>query len=353
MSIKLSNFEDLQAIHGSLATSPEMIAVQTAIQSNDLEAVTKALNGLKTKQFNVPMIIYETCARYEVSTEVYEAIFTKLKIRHVVFSLNVHTPQYIAIACKHNNKTFLQWVHGKNTRHVNIFVVAMQERCSISMLQWIEETFGVFPENTQAIAEMGYNDYGSSLKELSLIYEDELLNYCFNCIFDKIVGHNMQAFMLNFAIQNKNLGLIKLMDANNLLDDIESIHCNFFLDGFQFLYQKNYEVQLSNNFFHEWNKVIEQYIIIRNDSENNMYKKVYMMLISVKNSYDQLVRAFHTSKFWRETFLENVKIDGNLPALDTVLKEELAKIEMMKARVRSCMPQIPDIVVEWAIGTMF
>jgi hypothetical protein len=155
--------------------------------------------------------------------------------------------------------------------------------------------------------------------------------------------------MLNFAIQNKNIKLIKLMDGNNLLRNIENVHCIFFLEGFQFLCEKGY-IQLSNTFFQSWDKVLSEYLMLRHMHINDGVSKIY---VDLKNSYTQFVQAFHTSSFWRRILLDNFKIDVNLPSFDIVLKEELAKIEKMKCNVVACMPQIPKDVLDWIISPMF
>ncbi len=108
---------------------------------------------------------------------------------------------------------------------------------------------------------------------------------------------NLNSYLFNFAVNNRNFKLILLMDKRNLLQSIQKFDTYLFLDAHQYFYENGRRVQMDEQFFNEWNNVI-LCCLLGVFSFTNPQNQVL---------YAQLIDVLHTSNFWRDVFVDYAK----------------------------------------------
>jgi hypothetical protein len=336
--------------------SEQILAFINAIQHNDVDTVVRMCEDLANagpfylSNLMMHPDLIDECAKNEVSELIYERIV-------LINSSNKKFAQHkdnLSIACKSYNKSYLNFIHKHSHKHHNFFVIALLQQCNVEMLEWIIPTFGMFPANTKALNSLGYNDFGSCLQALSLIKNnDELLTYCFHRIIDQIQQMqipNMNLYLFNFAVDNRNFKLILLMDSRQLLQSIKNFHTHLFLDAHQYFYETG-RVQIDDNFFEQWNNAI----------------LCFLLRVQTLQSYhyNELIDKLYTSKFWRDVFIDHTKTSSSLTPPPTllspisttncliqVIQKELYQINQMQRYCKHITSTVLQDIVDWVILPM-
>ncbi len=209
-------------------------ALCEAIESNNLSCVQKGFRKVRLSQ-KVCDKIYETCAKYHVSKQIYVYVHNKLKHRFICIcnpvdqsmcfcsKSNPIKPRIIKEAILAENKEYIQFAHEVEGIHGNFFIGGVESNCTLDMLKWLKDMFDIFPSYTKQYWDHEtqdifheLNDQGKIIRILAKCFNNDVMTWCFDQIKQYYQTNDWISFINHEAKIKENASLISLLQINNM-----------------------------------------------------------------------------------------------------------------------------------------